>query len=119
MIKRGLLLALALSGFSLAGAATLDTPNYTIQVDSHCKEGNVTCDNVTYTELAKKSGATLTLTGKTLFSLCADGKTPCRFLGYQFNHGDYQYTLLEVGLMRVTQGQEHKVVVEERGKWSH
>ena len=93
----------------------LDTPSYNITIQSNCEEGSVSCDNVSYTGVNKKSGKSITLKGSTSHTLCADGVTPCRFLGYQFKNGDTSYFVSEEGGLEVTNGDE--VLVSETGTW--
>lgn len=97
-------------------AETLTTKNYIVTVNNNCEEGNVTCDNVTYQGISKQTGKAITLKGSTKHSMCADGVTPCRFLGYEFKNGNVTYLVLESGLLQVFQG-ESEVLLEEQGEW--
>lgn len=81
----------------------------------NCAEGNVSCDDVRYEGKNRRSGQSLVLRGKTMHSLCADGVTPCRFLGYEFRNGAVRYRVFESGGLRVTRG--NKVLVDESGEW--
>lgn len=115
-MKQLLLASLCLLS-TLTHADTLTTPSFVIQIKTHCAEGDVSCDNVSYIGTSKKSGKAISLRGKTLHSLCADGVTPCRFLGYEFKSGAIRYRVLEGGELIVTQGQ--KVLVQEAGDWQY
>lgn len=95
-------------------AGTLETPSFIVTVESHCAEGEVTCDKVSYQGVSKKTGNAIALQGRTVHSLCGDG-APCRFLGYIFESGSYRYRVGEEGLLVVTRGDE--VLVSERGEW--
>jgi hypothetical protein len=99
---------------SLAG--TLSTKNYVVTVANNCEEGSVTCNNVTYHGISKRTGKAITLKGSTKHTMCADGVTPCRFLGYEFKNGNVTYLVLESGLLQVFKG-ESEVLLEEQGKW--
>ena len=99
-------------------ASTLTTDNYTVTIEVHCSEGNVTCSDVSYEGVSKKSGNSIKLKGETWHSVCADGVTPCRFLGYKFKNGSYKYLVHESGLLQVIKGKT-KVLVEEHGKWQY
>jgi hypothetical protein len=99
---------------SLAG--TLTTENYVVTVQNNCEEGSVTCDNVTYHGISKQTGKAITLKGSTKHAMCADGVTPCRFLGYEFKNGNVTYLVLESGLVQVFKG-ESEVLLEEQGNW--
>lgn len=116
MKKFILLSALMLSG--AVSGETLTTENYVIEIERHCQEGEVTCDNVSYVGVSKKSGNRIELKGKTLHSLCADGVTPCRFQGYQFKNGNITYKVLESGLLQVIQNNKD-ILIEEQGEWSY
>ncbi len=96
----------------------LTTKNYVITITRHCQEGEVTCDKVTYHGISKKTQHALTLSGHTLHTLCADGVTPCQFLGYEFKTGKTTYFVLETGLLRVVKD-DNKVLVEEQGEWEY
>lgn len=102
------------SQMSLAG--TLTTKNYVVTVTNNCEEGTVTCDNVTYHGISKQTGKAITLKGSTKHTMCSDGVTPCRFLGYEFKNGNVTYLVLESGLLQVFKG-ESEVLLEEQGKW--
>ena len=111
-----LLLAATLwGGPGLAHADTLTTRSFSIQIQVNCAEGDVVCDDVTYRGGNRRSGESISLRGKTLHSLCADGVTPCRFLGYEFRNGPFRYLVFESGGLRVTRG--NKVLVDESGEW--
>jgi len=115
---RAPILAIALisaAASSSAGTSTLTTPSYTITVEVRCPEGNVTCDDVKYVGVSKKSGKSITRTGRTVHAIGADGVTPSRFLGYAFTNSSTVYFVSEEGELRVTQGTN--VLVQERGVW--
>ncbi len=115
-IPAGLFLAASLWGVpSLAHAGTLTTASFSIQIQVKCAEGNVVCDDVRYEGKNRRSGQSLVLQGQTMHSLCADGVTPCRFLGYEFRNGPFRYLVFESGGLRVTRG--NKVLVDEPGEW--
>ncbi len=98
---------------SLANAETLKTKNFSVKITRNCAEGNVTCDNVTYSGKNLKTGASIRLTGKTIHTTCADGVTPCRFLGYEFRNNKYLYRVTEDGKLQVFQGK--KLILQEEG----
>jgi hypothetical protein len=98
-----------------ASARQLDTRSFQVEITSNCEEGVVVCDNVTYVGTERKTGKTIQLHGKTMHSICADGVTPCRFLGYEFRNGKYRYFVAEEGMLTVYQGR--KLIVSEEGAW--
>lgn len=94
---------------------TLETPGFTVRITQQCEEGNVTCDDVRYVGTSKKSGKAITLRGKTMHSLAADGVTPGAFQGYVFKSGRATYTVFADGRLVVTEGK--KTLVSQRGEW--
>jgi hypothetical protein len=98
---------------SLANAETLKTKNFSVKITRNCPEGNVTCNNVTYSGKNLKTGASIRLTGKTIHTTCADGVTPCRFLGYEFRNNKYLYRVTAEGKLQVFQGK--KLILQEEG----
>ncbi|WP_306396412.1 hypothetical protein [Telluria beijingensis] len=109
-------LALAASFHAQARAQqTLDTPGYTVKITQQCEEGNVTCDDVRYVGTSKKSGKAISLRGKTMHAMAADGVTPGAFQGYVFRSGRVTYTVFADGRLVVTEGK--KTLVNQRGEW--
>lgn len=113
-----ILLPLLLLASAFTFAQQLDTPNYTVEIQQLCPEGEVQCQQVLYKGTSKVSGASIELKGTAWHSLCADGVTPCRFLGYQFKNGRIRYLVHESGLLQVI-GSSGKVVLEEQGVWDY
>ena len=112
------LLAIVISfGWLIEGAIadTLTTKGFKIDIQVNCEEGNVTCNRVSYRAKDLKTGKSLRLSGKTIHSLCADGVTPCRFLGYEFRNRNYRYIVTEGGLLEVYKGE--KLLVSQQGTW--
>jgi hypothetical protein len=114
-MTRYLLLPVLLFLAGQAGASTLTTPSFIIEIQQNCAEGNVTCDNVTYIGTNRKTGKSIRLRGRTKHSVCADGVTPCGFQGYEFRNGATYYRVLAEGDLLVMQGK--KVLLEEKGSW--
>ncbi|VFQ44167.1 hypothetical protein MSL71_18110 [Desulfoluna butyratoxydans] len=100
---------------SQAFASELTTKNYTITIETHCEEGVVSCGDVTYVGTHNKTGKSITLKGATWNSMCADGVTPNRFIGYRFKNGDISYLVYEEGLLEVYRGDE--LLLSEEGTW--
>lgn len=115
---RTIVMLLALMASFPVLAEKLITPNYVVTIERHCVEGNVTCDDVTYTGKSRTSGNSITLTGATWHTLCADGVTPCRFLGYRFENGNVTYFVTESGTLEVVRN-ETEVLVSEEGDWRY
>jgi hypothetical protein len=113
-----ILLPLLLLASAFTFAQQLDTPNYTVEIQQLCPEGEVQCQQVLYKGTSKVSGASIELKGTAWHSLCADGVTPCRFLGYQFKNGRIRYLVHESGLLQVM-GSSGKAVLEEQGVWDY
>jgi hypothetical protein len=109
-------LTLAASTYAHAQAQqTLETAGFTVKITQQCEEGNVTCDDVRYVGTSKKSGKAISLRGKTMHSLAADGVTPGAFQGYVFKSGRVTYTVFADGRLVVTEGK--KTLVNQRGEW--
>jgi hypothetical protein len=101
----------------LSNAATLETPSFVVRIDTQCIEGDLICNNVSYHGISKKRGASITLRGKKVYTMCADRITPCRFIGYEFINGDVRYFVSETGNLSVTRGK--KSLVSEKGNWKY
>ena len=103
-------------GFAgVCDARTLSTPSFEVTIETLCEAGNVSCDDVSYTGVSKKTGKSISLKGSTHHSRCADGVTPCRFLGYIFRNGDVSYVVTEEGLLVVSR--KSRVLMQEAGHW--
>ena len=98
-------------------ADTLKTKDFRVTITNNCQEGEVVCNNVTYKGVNVNTNASIQLRGKTVHTLCADGVTPCRFVGYQFSNGNYRYLVTEQGSLQVYQN--GKIVLNQRGTWEH
>lgn len=94
---------------------TLITDNYTVNIERHCAEGEVSCNRVIYRGNSATSGKALVLEGSTLYRMCADGVTPCQFLGYRFENKGVIYIVTESGMLRVMEGDN--TLVQEQGQW--
>lgn len=83
---------LALAGWSSFSSAddtvTFHGNKYTAKITSHCTEGNLSCDDVTFDSKSNKTGKGIILKGKTVNVNCPD---ICDFSGYEFNNGPYKY----------------------------
>ena len=100
----------------LSYGVELETSAYVVKIESTCEEGEVSCDQYTYTGTNKRSGKSITLQGSSWHRLCSDGVTPCRFLGYQFHNGDITYYIHDSGLLEVIENGE-KVLLRQQGEW--
>lgn len=98
-----------------SAAQRLATESFDISIQARCPEGVVGCDDVLYVGVHRTSGRSIRLVGRELHSRCADGVTPCRFLGYAFENGHTRYLVSDDGRLIVREG--NKVLVEERGVW--
>lgn len=107
-------LLLLMAGASSA-AQRLATQSFDITIQVRCAEGVVGCADVLYVGVHRQSGRSIRLVGRELHTRCADGVTPCRFLGYAFENGNTRYLVSDEGRLTVRQGD--KVLVEERGVW--
>lgn len=114
-MTRTLAALLAICSTHALAAEKLTTESYVVTIEQRCPEGNVTCNNVAYTGVNRKSGKSITLKGRTVHTTCADRVTPCRFLGYDFTSGNVKYAVWEGGQLVVTQGD--KILLQETGTW--
>ena len=55
----------------------------------------LTCHKVHYHGINKETNQEIRLVGSTHHTICADGVTPCRFIGYVFKNGLYTYLLID------------------------
>jgi hypothetical protein len=94
-----------------ARAETFRTQHFQVTITPACAEGNVTCRDITYQGKNLTTGATITLKGRTVHSLCADGVTPCAFQGYEFRHGEYRYFVGPSQTLTVLKG--GRVILQE------
>jgi hypothetical protein len=108
-------ISLVLSQAALAD--TLRTKDFRVTITNNCQEGEVVCNNVTYKGVNVNTNASIQLQGRTVHTLCADGVTPCRFVGYEFSNGNYRYLVTEEGRLQVYQN--GKIVLNQRGSWEH
>lgn len=111
------LLAIASALFWAGGCCAqevLVTPGFAVTIIG-CGEGVVSCDDARYVGVSRKDGRSLTLKGKTVHTMAADGVTPARFLGYEFRNGNAIYRVTEDGHLEVKQGS--KTLVSEKGSW--
>ena len=99
-------------------AATLTTHNFIVTISQNCAEGNVTCDEVTYHSVSKKTGDSIKLEGTTWHTMASDGVTPSGFLGYKFKNGNITYYVLETGELEVIRG-DSEVLLYETGTWEY
>jgi len=81
-MKIGALLLALLT--AVANADWLETNDSVFQIDLLCPEGYVTCEWVNLVEQDKTSGEVNLIRGRTVHTTCADGVSPCRFIGYRF-----------------------------------
>lgn len=103
-----------------AGAAssqTLTTPGYVVTLTGHCAEGEVGCDRMTYHGVSRATGASITLTGKTVMVRCGDGTTPCHVGDYEFHNGAVVYRVYPQG--RLVVSRDGRVLVDQSGNWSY
>lgn len=99
-----------------AHAERIETPTFDILVKWMCEEGHVSCDNITFSVENQRDGTTRHYVGESIHSLCADGESPCRFLGYRFRAGCMSFTLYSHGYIEVV-SEELGVLLSEEGQW--
>lgn len=67
---------------------TFQGKHFDIDIRERCQEGEVTCPDVSYDSINKKTGARLHLKGRVMFN-----PHNYNFQGYIFDNGDYSYVL--------------------------
>lgn len=110
-------LVLLFFSFSLS-AEKLVTPSYEIEVAWNCGEGYVSCENIEFKVTNLISLKVETFIGRSNHSICADGVTPCKFQGYEFNSGELRFSLFNRGLLEITKSPTESILNEE-GKWHY
>ena len=93
-------------------AESFNTKNFSVKITRNCPEGYVTCNNVIYRGTDLRSGESIRLKGKTHHTICKDGVTPCRFLGYVFRNGSYLYRVTNMSILEVYKG--GKLILSEQ-----
>lgn len=93
-------------------STTFETDTYSIEI-TLCEEGNVTCKDLVYVATDKESGEVTTIKkGTTLSTMCADGVTPCRFIGYEFNKNDLRYVVYPESKLTI-ENEQGEIITEE------
>jgi len=107
----------ALSSSFSANGAVLVTEQFVIVIIERCPEGEVSCDDVVYTGVNRKTGESIALKGEAWVRMCADGATPCEHLGWQFKNGDFTYKIRETPpSLAVERGD--KILLEQNAVWT-
>ena len=115
---RNIIAAILLIWPVLVSAESLVTESYNIGIKWLCGEGYVSCDNIEFEVLVKKPGSTNKYIGQSNHSLCADGVTPCKFQGYQFESDIGHFVIYSNGTLEVNE-QSGQAIVEEKGQWQY
>jgi len=92
----------------------LETSSYLIGITTHCGEGTVTCDNVSYRVTEKRAKRTTSHRGHTEPSKCRDGE-PCRLRGYVFHCGGSTFYVTRDAALVISKGA--KLLSREEGEW--
>jgi hypothetical protein len=101
----------------IALSAEFVTQHYKLIIIANCKEGNVTCDDVDLIAINRESENIIFQTkGRTQHSLCADGVTPCGFIGYEFKIKNVTYFVTSDDTLIIT-ADKSDIVVKEKGVW--
>ena len=83
-------------------AETLYAPGFEITIDSECEEGEVVCERLIYQGKDFASGQPIRLQGVGVYAFCADGQTPCHYLGARFLNQGWVYFLSAENVIEVT-----------------
>ena len=102
---------------SPANAAVLVTEQFVIVIVERCPEGDVACNNVSYTGVNRKTGEAISLKGQAWVRMCADTVTPCEHVGWQFKSGEFTYRIHETPpSLEVERG--GKTLIEQKAVWT-
>ena len=96
---------------------TFITRNYRVIVEHDCEEGCVSCNNIKFVCVDKRTGKTIRAIGSTMHSTGSDGVTPSAFWGYKFEYGDCSYQLVHDTFVITRNNTD--VLVDEKGKWRY
>ena len=77
-------LAIPVAAIDAEAQGMYSSKTYEFSIERRCEEGRVSCDNVLLEARNKKTSERLRIVGATHHSRCADGISPCRFIGYIF-----------------------------------
>ena len=77
-------LAIPIAAIQTEAKEMYSSKTYEFSIQRRCHEGWISCDNVLLEARNKKTGESLSVIGSTYHSRCADGISPCRFIGYIF-----------------------------------
>ena len=98
----------AIACASGAGAETIATKSFQIEITRHCEEGNIRCDRVTYLGKSLQTGKSIALTGKTV-----NNSKSYTFMGYEFRNGIYLYSITRDNMLLVYKGD--RLILREQG----
>lgn len=93
-----------------------ETNSFLIKLQNNCEEGEVACNNISYSGVRKSDGAKINLKGKTLNRNCET--STCDAYGYEFTNGKYVYTIYWRGTPSLTITLNDKVILSEDGVFS-
>lgn len=106
----------AFLGASSATAAVLATEQFVIVIVERCPEGDVACNDVSYTGINRKTGEAISLKGQAWVRMCADAVTPCEHVGWQFKNGEFTYRVRETPpSLEVERG--GKTLIDQKAVW--
>ena len=97
-------LAIPLPAFQAEAKEMYSSKTYEFSIERRCQEGWVSCDNVLLESRNKKTGENLRIIGSTHHSTCADGISPCRFIGYIFKKDDLKIVIDDQNIVLIRNG---------------
>jgi len=102
---------------STVNAAVLVTEQFVVVIVERCPEGDVACNNVSYTGVNRNTGEVVSLKGQAWVRMCADTVTPCEHVGWQFKNGEYTYRVRETPpSLEVERG--GKTLIQQKAVWT-
>lgn len=95
---------------------TFRTDNFEFEFHNECGEGKVTCKKVRVFFSPIGIKLKLEALGRSIHSLCADGTTPCRFVGYELRSDGVRYIVYGFGVLSVMDDSGNELF-QEQGFW--
>lgn len=87
------------------------TKTFDVYIHENCSEGELSCNDVTYHSVNRKTGQGISLKGSVI-----NVKPSMDFAGYEFDNGGYQYIVLDKNQLNANGEDEWNISVYHKGK---
>ncbi len=111
MLSGVFLASINVSAETKAATPSIITKTFDIYIHENCSEGELSCQDVTYHSVNRKTGQGITLKGSVI-----NVKPSMDFAGYEFDNGGYQYVLLDKNTLNANGEDEWNISVYHKGK---